>query len=112
MAILILMYVGLVYFYKINISIDNVFGFVITFKNSLTPNLIYLIIMATLAVLSLLSMDKPYSNKWGMRFLTISLMLSIVEFVLFLGGLKILPYPYLGDILILLISYKAVRTFK
>lgn len=112
MGILAFMYLGLIYFYKINISIDNMFGFIITFKNNLTPNLIYLIIMASMAVLSLLSMDKPYSNKWGMRLLTISLMVAIIEFVLFLGGIKILPYPYLGDILILLINYKAIKTFK
>ena len=112
MVILFAMYVGLILIYKVNISIDNVFGFVITFKNSLTPNLIYLIIIASLAVVSLLSMEKPYSNKWGMRFLTISLMISILEFVMFLGGIKILPYPFVGEILILLNSYKALRTFK
>lgn len=112
MGILIAMYVGLVFIYKVNISIDNVFGFVITFKNSLTPNLIYLIIMASLSVVSLLSMDKPYSNKWGMRFLTIALMVSILEFVIFLGGIKILPYPFIGEILILLVNYKALKTFK
>ena len=112
MIILFAMYVGLILIYKVNISIDNVFGFVITFKNSLTPNLIYLIIIASLAVVSLLSMEKPYSNKWGMRFLTISLMISILEFVIFLGGIKILPHPFVGEILILLNSYKALRTFK
>lgn len=112
MGILVAMYIALILIYKVNISIDNVFGFVITFKKSLTPNLIYLILTASLAVLSLLSMEKPYSNKWGMRFLTIALMVSILEFVTFLGGVKILPYPFIGEILILLNSYKALKTFK
>ena len=112
MSILMLLYVGEVYLYKINISINNIFGFIITFKNSLTPNLIYLIIMASVAVVSLLCVDKPFCNKWGMRLLTISLMVTIVEFILFLGGIKILPYPFIGEILILLMSFKAIKTFK
>ena len=43
MLILLLLYVGELYLYKVNISINNSFGFIINFKDSLTPNLIYLI---------------------------------------------------------------------
>lgn len=112
MIILLILYIALLIIYKVNISIDNIFGFVITFKNSLTPNLIYLIIMASLAVVSLLYIDKPHSNKWGMRILTAVLMISIIEFVIFLGGIKLFPYPIIGDVLALLLSYKAIKTFK
>lgn len=112
MLILIILYIGEIYLYKVSISINNTFGFIVNFKNSLTPNLIYLIIMASLAVVCLLCVDKPFCNKWGMRLLTISLMVTITEFILFLGGIKIFPYPFLGEILILLMSFKTIKTFK
>ncbi len=112
MSILLLMYVGEIYLYKINIAINSSFGFIITFKNDLTPNLIYLIIIASVAIVSLLCVDKPFCNKWGMKLLTISLMITIAEFILFLGGIKVFPYPVIGEILILLMSFKAVKTFK
>lgn len=112
MSILLLLYVGEIYLYKINIAINSSFGFVITFKNNLTPNLIYLIIIASVAIVSLLCVDKPFCNKWGMKLLTISLMITIAEFILFLGGIKLFPYPVIGEILILLMSFKAIKTFK
>ena len=112
MSILLLLYIGEIFIYKINISINNLFGFVITFKNNLTPNLIYLIIIASVAIVSLLCVDKPFCNKWGMKLLTISLMITIAEFIIFLGGIKIFPYPLIGEILILLVSFKAIKTFK
>lgn len=112
MLILLLLYVGELYLYKVNISINNSFGFIINFKNNLTPNLIYLIVIAAIAIVSLLSIDKPFCNKWGMKLLTISLMITIAEFILFLGGIKFFPYPLIGEILILLMSFKAIKTFK
>mgnify|MGYP000063061571 CR=1 FL=1 len=112
MLILLLLYVGELYLYKVNISINNSFGFIINFKDSLTPNLIYLIVIASIAIVSLLCVDKPFCNKWGMKLLTISLMITIAEFILFLGGIKFFPYPLIGEILILLMSFKAIKTFK
>ncbi|SCJ00699.1 Uncharacterised protein [uncultured Clostridium sp.] len=112
MSILLLLYVSELYLYKVNISINNSFGFIINFKDSLTPNLIYLIIIASIAIVALLCGDKPFCNKWGMKLLTISLMLTIAEFILFLGGIKFFPYPLIGEILILLMSFKAIKTFK
>lgn len=112
MVILLLLYVWEVYIYKINISINNSFGFIINFKESLKPDLIYLIVISSIAIVSLLCVEKPFCNKLGMRLLTISLMITITEFILFLGGIKILPYPFIGEILILLMSFKAIKTFK
>lgn len=112
MFILLLLYVWEIYIYKINININKYFGFVINFKYSLKPDLIYLIVISSIAVISLLCVDKPFCNKLGMRLLTISLMITITEFILFLGGIKILPYPFIGEILILLMSFKAIKTFK
>ena len=70
------------------------------------------IIIASIAIVSLLCVDKPFCNKLGMKLLTISLMISILEFILFLGGMKLFPYTFIGEILILLMSFKAIKTFK
>ena len=112
MIILLILYIGEIYLYRIGININNLFGFVITFRESLTPNLIYLIIIASISVVSLVYADKPFCNKLGMKLLTISLIVTIAEFIIFLGGLKIFPYPFIGDILILLMNFKAIKTFK
>ena len=72
MIILGLLYVVLVYTYKFSISITNKFGFIISLENGMIPILIYLIILASLAVFILINVDKPFCNKVGMRLLLVS----------------------------------------
>ncbi|WP_411169998.1 hypothetical protein ACH36K_05760 [Clostridium sp. MB05] len=112
MIILALLYVALVYTYKISINITNNFGFIISLKDGMVPILIYLIIIASLSVFILINLDKPFSNKVGMRILLISLMLYIIEYILLLGGINIYPYPIIGEVLILGCLLKAICTFK
>lgn len=112
MIILALLYVALVYTYKISINITNNFGFVISLKDGMIPILIYLIIIASLSVFILINLDKPFSNKVGMRILLISLMLYIIEYILLLGGINIYPYPIIGEVLMLGCLLKAICTFK
>lgn len=112
MIILILTYLGISVFYKLDIKIDNVFGFIINYKNILIPSLVYLIIISSLVVITLLFIDKPYSNNVGMKLLLFSLIITVSEYVLFLGKIKIFPYPLIGELSILVCSYKAINTFK
>lgn len=112
MIILILAYLGINVFYELYIKIDSVFGFVVSYKNILIPSLFYLIILSSLVVITLLFVDKLYSNSAGMKLLLLSLIITASEYVLFLGGIKIFPYPLIGEVSILVCSYKAVNTFK
>ena len=105
-------YIFINIFYKMDIKLDSIFGFIVSYKNSLIPSLIYLIIMSCMVVATLFLLDKPYNNSSGMVFLLISLIITISEFIIFLGGIKIFPYPVLGEISMLLCSYKAILTFK
>ena len=107
-----LVYIFINIFYKMDIKLDSIFGFIVSYKNSLIPSLIYLIIMSCMVVATLFLLDKPYNNSIGMVFLLISLIITISEFIIFLGGIKIFPYPVLGEISMLLCSYKAILTFK
>lgn len=112
MVILGLLYGLLVYTYKFSISITNNFGFIISIENGIIPILIYLIILASLAVFILINLDKPFSNKTGMRMLLISLIIYIVEYILLLGGISLYPYVIIGEVLILGCLLKSIYTFK
>lgn len=112
MVILGLLYGLLVYTYKFSISITNNFGFIISIENGIIPILIYLIILASLAVFILINLDKPFSNKTGMRMLLISAIIYIVEYILLLGGISLYPYPIIGEVLILGCLLKSIYTFK
>ena len=112
MIILFLVYVVINIFYKLDIRVDSIFGFIVSYREILIPSLIYLILISSFVVISLLFIDKPYSNTNGMKLLLVSLIITVIEFVIFLGGIRIFPYPLLGEICILGCSYKAITTFK
>ncbi|MEE0932036.1 MULTISPECIES: hypothetical protein [unclassified Clostridium] len=112
MIILFLGYCVINIFYKIDIRVDTVFGFIVSYRDILVPNLIYLIIISSFVVITLLFVDKPYSNTSGMRLLLLSLIITVIEFIIFLGGVRIFPYPLIGEVCIIGCSYKAISTFK
>lgn len=108
----ITLYLIIIRTYKHNILIDIKFGFIITLENSSLVTLIYLAIMASILVFSLINLDKPFSNKIGMRCILGTLVLYLIEFILGLGGLYIYPISIIGEIIIYLNLLKAIDTFK
>ncbi|WP_294388118.1 hypothetical protein [uncultured Clostridium sp.] len=112
MIILFLGYCLINIFYKLDIRVDTVFGFMVSYKEILVPNLIYLIVISSFVVITLLFVDKPYSNISGMKLLLVSLIITVIEFIIFLGGIRIFPYPLIGEVCIIGCSYKAISTFK
>lgn len=112
MIILFLGYCLINIFYKLDIRVDTVFGFMVSYKEILVPNLIYLIVISSFVVITLLFVDKPYSNTSGMKLLLVSLIITVIEFIIFLGGIRIFPYPLIGELCIIGCSYKAISTFK
>ena len=112
MIILFLGYCLINIFYKLDIRVETVFGFMVSYKEILVPNLIYLIVISSFVVITLLFVDKPYSNTSGMKLLLVSLIITVIEFIIFLGGIRIFPYPLIGEVCIIGCSYKAISTFK
>ena len=112
MIILFLGYCLINIFYKLDIRVDTVFGFMVSYKEILVPNLIYLIVISSFVVITLLFVDKPYSNTSGMKLLLVSVIITVIEFIIFLGGIRIFPYPLIGELCIIGCSYKAISTFK
>lgn len=111
-SILLVGYCSLIMFYKIDININTTFGFVLNIRQMLMPTLVYLIIVGLLTVFTMLFIDKPHSNKFGMRILIVSLIVVILEQVFFIGGIKSFPYPIIGEIFILFSTFKAIETFN
>lgn len=111
MIILFLGYFIINAFYKLDIRVDTIFGFIVNYK-VLIPNLIYLIVISSFVIITILFVDKQYSNTCGMRLLLISLIITVIEFIIFLGGFRIFPYPLVGEMCIIGCSYKAISTFK
>ncbi|MBU3133293.1 hypothetical protein KPL40_12610 [Clostridium gasigenes] len=112
LSILLVGYCSLIMFYKIDININTTFGFVLNIRQMLMPTLVYLIIIGLLTVFTMLFIDKPHSNKFGMRILIVSLIVVILEQVFFIGGIKSFPYPIIGEIFILFSTFKAIETFN
>ncbi|WP_302652723.1 hypothetical protein [uncultured Clostridium sp.] len=105
-------YCFLISFYRLKSYIDAEFGYVVIFKDTMIPNLIYLIVMAMVTVISLINIDKPYSNTLGMKLLTFSTVVFVIEYILFLGGIKIFPYPFIGEISLLIVVLQSIDTFN
>ena len=112
LTILSFIYLAIILIYKLDINIDSKLGYIVNFKDIVTPSIIYLSCMSIFSIITLLFVDKPYSNNSGMRILLAISILSIGEFILFLGGIKVFPYPLFSEIFMLLCTYKAINTFK
>ena len=105
-------YCFLISFYRLKSYIDAEFGYVVIFKDTMIPSLIYLIVMAMVTVISLINIDKPHSNTLGMKLLTFSTVVFVIEYILFLGGIKIFPYPFIGEISLLIVALQSIDTFN
>lgn len=110
--ILLGLYISVIKIFNFNLDISTMYGYIISLEKGMIVNLIYLILLSTSFIASLLNVDKKYNNKIGIRFLLITLILYIIEYLLFLGGIKLYPYPIFGEGLILMVLLKAVNTFK
>lgn len=111
LGLLLIAYGLLMVLYKPNVEMSG-FGFIVQVNNFSFIYLIYLIMLSSVAVLSLIFIDKPYGNKQGMIMLMMASMFAVAEYILYSGGIKVFPYPLFGEVLILLTTYKAIRTFK
>lgn len=111
-AALCVIYLIEIYLIKERIHLDINYGYVIEVVNKNMIYLIPLIIAGVLLIFSVYFIDKPNSNKAGMIYLILGLFIVIMENVLYLGGIKIFPYPIIGDGIFILIMNLAIDTFK
>jgi len=106
------LYIAIIKLFNFNVEVSPMYGYLISLKENTVINLIYLILLATSFIASILSVDKKFNNKFGIRFLLTVLVLYIVEYLLFLGGVKLYPYPIIGEGLTIITLFLAINTFK
>ncbi|MEG0297022.1 MAG: hypothetical protein RR486_07060 [Clostridium sp.] len=111
LGILIVAFIALIKFIPLGIHIKQYFGFIVTMEEPLIPSILYMVILASLCVITLYYLDKPFCNKVGMRMLLISVAIAIAELFIFLGGVRIYPYPLLGEAFLLISTLMAIGTF-
>ena len=111
-AALGMVYVGGMFFIKGKIVFNSNYGYLINIKDETIFYLISLVLVGALLVFCVYFLDKPNKNKWGMIYLIIALVFVIIENILYLGGIRLFPYPILGDGIFIFIMNLAVNTFK
>lgn len=111
-SVLSLLYIIEMYFTdgKVHFNVD--YGYIITLKNETLVFLFYFITLGMLLIFCIYFSDKPNCNRFGMFSLIIALAIVIIENVLFLGGIKIFPYPIIGDAFFLILMNLGLNTFR
>lgn len=111
-AILVVVYGLAIFFIKGRTVFNPNYGYLIQIKNETVLYLGSLIIIGLLLVFSVYFLDKPHNNKRGMTYLIIASTVVIIENILYLGGIRLFPYPIFGDGIFVIIINLAFNTFK
>lgn len=109
---LFLGYVVEMFFVRGRIVLSPKYGYIINIYNEVYVYLISLIILGILLCFCFYFFDKPNNNRWGMTYLIIALFTVIAESILYIGGMKLFPYPIFGDAVFIILINLAVNTFK
>ena len=107
-----LIYGGSLFIAEDRISFNPKYGYIINIKNEAIFYLISLVVIGALLAFCVYFIDKPNSNSKGMVYLVVALSFIIVEYILYIGGIRVFPYPILGDAIFIFIMNLAVNTFK
>ena len=101
-----------IYFMKVKIMFSPNYGYIINIKQETIFYLATLVMVGVLLIFCMYFFDKPNNNRWGMTYLIIALVMVITENVLYIGGMKLFPYPIFGDAVFITLINLAVNTFK
>lgn len=111
-TILVVVYCIGMFFIKGKVVFNSIYGYVININNETILYLISLLLVGALLAFCVYFFDKPNNNRRGMIYLIVALTIVIVENVLYLGGIRLFPYPIMGDGIFIIIMNLAVNTFK
>ena len=111
-VVLVILYVATMFTMKGKVVFNPIYGYVIKIYNETALFLGSLVIIGSLLIYCVYFLDKPHNNKKGMIYLIIASLVVILENILYLGGLRLFPYPIFGDGIFLMIMGFAISTFK
>ena len=107
----IVYFIGM-FFIKGRVLFDVKYGYIINIKNEESLFLVSLFIVGGLLIFCIRFFDKPNNNRRGMCYLIIALTVVIIENVLYLGGIRIFPYPIIGDGIFLILMNLCINNFQ
>ena len=68
--------------------------------------------MGIMLILNVILLDEPFANTKGIWFIIISIVVVMLEEVIILGGIKVFPYPVIGELIFLIIINVVFTGFK
>jgi hypothetical protein len=111
-TIVCIVYIGIIHISKVTIQVSYLYGFLLKIDKELIIFLFSLIILGILHISNVILLDKPFVNKNGLWMTIIAISIVIIEDIIILGGIKIFPYPIIGDIIFLMIINRVLKGFK
>lgn len=94
------------------VNMNPNYGYIVSLDKDNILNIVSLIILGGLLIFNVMVLDKPNNNKLGVIYLIVAIFFVMIENVIHLGGLKLFPYPIIGDGIFLIIMNLAFNTFK
>ncbi|GAA0076731.1 hypothetical protein UT300005_11090 [Clostridium sp. CTA-5] len=107
-----LVYLGIIYISKATLNVNNLYGFIIKINREELLYLFTLIILGIFLVINVILLDKKFANKKGIRLIIIAIVAVMLESVIILGGIKLFPYPVIGDLIFVTIMNSVLNNFK
>ena len=112
LSAIVLIYFLIIKVSKITIEVNQSYGFIVKINNETEMFLFSLILMGIMLILNVILLDKPFANTKGIWFIIISIVVVMLEEVIILGGIKVFPYPVIGELIFLIIINVVFNGFK
>lgn len=107
-----LIYSIIIYISKIMVKLSHIYGFIISIDNEIIISMFSLILLGIMLIINVLLLDKKYANKKGIWFIILAIMAVMIEKVIIVGGIRIFPYPVIGELIFLIIINVVLNGFK
>lgn len=107
-----LIYSIIIYISKIMVKVSHIYGFIISIDNEIMISMFSLILLGIMLIINVLLLDKKYANKKGIWFIILAIMVVMIEKVIIVGGIRIFPYPVIGELIFLIIINVVLNGFK
>lgn len=98
-AVLIVLYVGMIYKYAILIQVNDVYGYTMYFAKNMYLYWVFIILNTAILFLDMALIKDKNVNKLGMILVATASLATIAEYILWIIGIKIFPENIAGDML-------------
>ncbi|MBV7272151.1 hypothetical protein JMF89_02065 [Clostridiaceae bacterium UIB06] len=98
-AVLIVLYVGMIHKYVILVQVNDVYGYTMYFAKNMYLYWVFIILNTVILFLDMAFIKDKNVNKLGMILVVTASLVTISEYVLWVIGMKILPENIAGDML-------------